>query len=543
MTSGARTLLLAIVLGGTALRLAYALGPHVAFGDESCYVWLAQNLFGGHGYTYYNGQAELHFPPLFPIVLGALQWIVRDWDAVTRAAFVLFGGLLPLPFYLLGSRMYSERAGVLAALLAAVAPAFTSGILFAETLSEPLYLLCLTSGLAFAYRAGIDRRFREGILAGALLALAHLTRSEGQLYFLAGFAFIAGAILFLRPLRLRHGVLLLGAYGAVFLAVCFPYALYLHSHTGRWALDTKSTTSYTTTRALVTKDGAGFQRDTWGLDEKGEVRYYAHDFGESLPSLLLGRYRDRVWSDVKANFATARAAFLRPQVLGRWLLGLAAIGFVGALAVHRRVSAELFHWMILGSLGAVLVFFITERFLYGLLLPLLAWAGAGLDLIGTWAERATRSLSKSVQLLRPWGLLVLLAAFTGYTAHQGYLYWQRRLPEQEEVFAAARWLRENTPEDAVLMSTNTEVAFHAGRKWLPAPVASREDVVKYGKKRGATHLVLRGRYLERRPEQEKELFDGARDFDDLELLVQSGLREGEPRFVVYALKDAASWPR
>lgn len=535
---GVKTVLALIVLLGLVIRVLYGLAPHVAFGDESCYVWLAQNLCSGQGYNYYNGQAELHFPPLFPLVLGALHWVVRDWEAVTRIAFALFGCLLALPVYRLASRMYSERAGLGAALLTAIAPAFTSGVLFAETLSEPLYLLCMFSGLAFAYTAGMERRLRDACLAGAFLALANLTRSEGQLYFLVGAVFLVGAACFLRPRRIGRGVLVLAAYGTLFLAVCFPYVLYLHSHTGLWALDTKSTTSYTTTRALVAKDGIGFQRDTWGLNDRGEVNYYAHEFGQPLSTLLLGKYQDRVWSDIKTNFATARAAFLRPQVFGRWLLVLAGVGLCGALWVHRRVSAEALNLLVLGSLGAVLVFFITERFLYGLLLPLLLWAGVGLDCIARWGESWSSNRSRYVQSALQAGLVAGLGIFTAYTAYQGYLYWQRKSPEQTEVLAAAKWLRENTPADAVIMAANTEVAFHAGRKWLPVPVASRERVVKYGEERGATHLTLRGRYLERRPEQNRELFEGARDFDDLQFLTRFGVNEGEPRFVVYALKAA-----
>jgi hypothetical protein len=59
-------LFLLVLLVAIGIRVAYALKPHVCFGDESCYLWLARNLATGAGYTYYDGQPELHFPPLFP---------------------------------------------------------------------------------------------------------------------------------------------------------------------------------------------------------------------------------------------------------------------------------------------------------------------------------------------------------------------------------------------------------------------------------------------------------------------------------------------
>src|SRR5262245_54957757 len=77
-----------VILAGFLLRLAYALAPHVAFADEPYYLWLAKSLFAGEGYSYYAGRPELHLPPLFPIVLGMLHWIVPDWEVVSRVAYV-----------------------------------------------------------------------------------------------------------------------------------------------------------------------------------------------------------------------------------------------------------------------------------------------------------------------------------------------------------------------------------------------------------------------------------------------------------------------
>ncbi len=521
------------------IRLTYAIQQHIAFGDEPCYVWLAQNLFGGHGYTYYAGTPELHFPPLFPISLGLLNYVVRDWEAVTRTAYVLFGSLIPLPIYLLGSAMYSKRAGLVSGLLAAVLPAFTSGFFFAETMSEPLFLLVAFSGLAFAYRAAVTKGLVSAAIAGAFLSLAILTRSEGEVYFLAGFGLIVLVSLFPRPASLRRRVMQLAVYTGAFLAVASPYVLYLHSHTGKWALDTKSTTSYTTTRALVTQDGIGFQRDMWGLNEKGEVHYYAHEFDQSLFELLRGKYRDRVFSDIRANFWTAKSTFLRPWVCGRHMLALALIGWIGAVLVRRRPSAEALHFLLIGAIAPVLIFFIRERFLYGLLLPVLLWAGCGLDLMALAAEGWAAKRPRAAQLAVSMILVALLGAASAYFAHQGYRHWKRKQLDQSEVLVAGDWLRTHTPPDAVLMVTGTEVAFHAGRRWLPVPAADHAQIIEYGRKRGATHLCLRGRYLERRPEQNAELFEGAKDFPDLTLLVKSGAGDSPEKFVVYAIKNAA----
>ncbi len=534
--ASAAPLLAAVLLGGLAVRAAYASARHLCFGDESCYLWLAQNLSSGAGYTYYNGTPELHFPPLFPVALGVLNWIVRDWEAVSRVAYVLLGSLLPLPVFLLGKDMYGRRVGLIASLLTAVLPAFTTGILFAETLSEPLYLLCLFTGIYFVFKASVSRAYRHFTLAGVMLSLAYLTRSEGQLYFAVGIIFLAGVLRFYRSLPLAEATLRLLACAAAFLLVASPYVIYLHSHTGHWALDTKTTTSYTTTRGLVHHDGEAFQRDTWGLSEKGEVKYYAHEVGESLPELLLGKYRDRIIPDVRANLGNAWNALQRPWVCGRWFLALALLGFTGAIAGRRRYSTEVLNLMVAGSLASVLVFFITERFLYGLLLPILLWSACGLDLLLQAIEKAPVPASRSFRVACRGLQAVILAGIVGYLGLAGWRHFETKTPQQDEAWAAASWLKANTPPGAVVMSTGPEVAFHAGRRWLPAPVASRAEVVAYGRKRGATHLCIRGRYLRVRPDQKRELYDGAGDFDDLELLVRSGGKPSDPSFVVYRLK-------
>ncbi|HVR75212.1 MAG TPA: glycosyltransferase family 39 protein [Planctomycetota bacterium] len=528
-------LLLLLVGVAAVARIICAIPTHVAFGDESCYIWLAKNLFSGVGYTYYDNRPEIHFHPLFPISLGLLNYAVRDWEAVTRVAYVVFGSLLPIPVYFLGRDIYGKQIALIAGFLTAILPAFTTGILFAETLSEPLYLLCLFTGFFLVYRASIRQNMGTYALAGASLALAYLTRAEGTIYIGLGLAYLLLILLWYRPTTARGGALRIAAFLGAFLLLALPFVIYLYFQTGRWALTTKSTTSYTTTRALVDRDAVQYQRDTWGLNEKGEVKYYAREFDRGILQLLAGEYRARVLGDVKANIRNAYNTLLRPWVCGRALLLLAFLGLFAAPWSRTRFAAEVFNFLIVLSLASMLVFFVTERFLYGLLLPIIFWAACGVDHIFTWIETTDFPAVPAGSLARrvlQGAALALLAGYLGLTALK---HFQVRSRSHAEVFDAAAWLNKNTPEDAVVMSTNMEVAFHAGRQWLPLPVASRAEVAAYGKKHGATHLCLRGNYLALRPEQKKELFDEGRTFPEMEMLVKTGGNPPEPSFVVYKL--------
>jgi hypothetical protein len=537
---GARLPLLAVLLIlGFAIRTYYASARHVCFGDESCYLVLAQNLFKGLGYTYYNSNPELHFPPLFPIILGVFNWVVRDWEVVSRVVYVIFSGLIPLPVYLLGSGMYGRRVGLLAAFLAAILPPFTTGVLFAESMSEPPYLFFIFSGLYLVYRASVAQRFLHYALAGASLSLGYLIRPEGVAYLGIGFLYLAGLLILRRPLPTAAALRRLAVFAASFLVLASPYILYLHSHTGKWSLTTKSITSYTTTRALVDRDPVAFQKDTWGLNEDGEIWYYAHDFDQGLLSLLTGPYRDRVIPDILENLRVTRSTLRRRSVFGHWPLCLSAVGFLGAIFLSRRYSAEVLNLLVVASPAGFLFFFIRERLVYCMLLPLLLWFACAISYVFQFLQ--WKGLAHLAGFRRlPMGVLqsIVVLAMAAYFILNGFKYFEREINKDErvEVWVAAAWLKENTPEDSVIMSTGPEVAFHAGRRWLPVPVATRSKVVQYGRERGATHLCLRGEYLVSRPEQKRELYDNAQDFDDLELLRKDEDLQ-QPGLLVYRLRD------
>lgn len=121
------------------------------------------------------GTATAYRPPLYPLALGGLYDVFGVRWGVAR----LFGaGLGTVSVFLVHdlARRFTDRAR-LVALVAALAPTlvFLSGALLAETLFVPL-VLALACVVA-RYRD--DRRVRWCVLAGGLLGLATLTRTNG----------------------------------------------------------------------------------------------------------------------------------------------------------------------------------------------------------------------------------------------------------------------------------------------------------------------------------------------------------------------------
>jgi dolichyl-phosphate-mannose-protein mannosyltransferase len=193
--------LIGIAACGLALRLAYALGAApdlVGLDDDSFYHQAALELADGNGYVgtldvFVSGEKEptADHPPLYPLLLSFLGRLgARTVDA-QRMLGVCAGTLTVFAVGLLARRVAGYRAGIAAAVLCAVYPAFIAadGALMSETLFGALVAFCLLLALV-----QLERPTVAGMaLLGLLVGLAALTRSEGLLLcpLLAGLVAIA----------------------------------------------------------------------------------------------------------------------------------------------------------------------------------------------------------------------------------------------------------------------------------------------------------------------------------------------------------------
>ncbi|HEX8743144.1 MAG TPA: glycosyltransferase family 39 protein [Thermoleophilaceae bacterium] len=176
-----------IAAAGLALRLLYVLwvmhGRGVA-GDGAEFHILANQLADGLGYVQPLIVSPDHLPtadkpPLYPLLLALPSWLGLDSIGAHRVVSALMGTALVPAVGLLGRRAGGERAGLIAAALAAVHPALV--VLDGSLRSESLYAPLIALALLAAYRL-LDRptAARAGVLGG-LVGLAALTRSEALL--------------------------------------------------------------------------------------------------------------------------------------------------------------------------------------------------------------------------------------------------------------------------------------------------------------------------------------------------------------------------
>lgn len=496
----------ALVVAALLVRLYYTTYDRVVWGDEPFYLWIGQSLWAGHGFNFF-GYSGAHFPPLYPALAGGLALISGSLLRASDLIYVTAGALLVLPLYYLVRATVNATAAWMTGLVVALYPALTSGVLAWGTMTEPLYLLWVGLAVWLLFRA-LDRslgRLREVLLLGAALGLAYLTRTEALALVIAMFGLLFVGRLFRRD-RLLPVVGRLATGLAVFVLVASPYLVYIRGETGHWNLTGAAGMAFVSMTGLVEKDPSAFDRSTWKLDPvSGEVYIFA-------PSSEMEALQPALLADPLALLRRLRAGLLDAQALFFSIkmapLLLAAIAFLGLLArpwPPRRLRGELALLASLAAPAAYVPFFVQERYLAGALIPLMAWIGIGLWVLGDWLTGTWRGLRQRPLSGRQAGLLLAApaVALSLLLLALGPVVWQRMQRThsfQPGHLAAAAELRAlGVTADTTVMSRYPAIAFHAGTRWAPTPFEPWPEVEAYARAHDADYLALDGWEASLRP--------------------------------------------
>ena len=220
-----RRALLLVVLGAFALRVGYvALAKHdePRLGDQIFYNVQANQLARGEWFTDpRDGSETAQHPPLAPIALAPTSWVAERFDAggehvlAQRFTMAAFGAGVVALIGLVGRRVAGDRAGLVAAAIAALYPNLwmNDGLVMAETLAA----LAVALAILLAYRLWDRPSWGNAAWLGGACGLAILTRAE--LALLLPFMVLPLA-LFLRDrsLSARLGIVVV-AFAAAFLVV------------------------------------------------------------------------------------------------------------------------------------------------------------------------------------------------------------------------------------------------------------------------------------------------------------------------------------
>ncbi|HEX3556563.1 MAG TPA: glycosyltransferase family 39 protein [Thermoanaerobaculia bacterium] len=475
----ARQALLALTSTAFAFRFALLLLPRVIRWDEPVYLLLGRNLWSGLGFTF-SGHPELHHSPLFPLLAGATLKLTGRPEAASDVWYVLFGTLLTLPVHGLARRLTSPGGALLAAALVAFFPALTTAVLYWGTMTEPLFLLLIYSA-AWLVARGLDGNLSLGAFAaaGALTGLAFLARPEGILWM----ASLAGAALLILALRRDRGRLTsLAAIPLVFLAVALPQLLFLHRHTGQWMISGKLGITYEIGRAVETGDPVLYDEIINTLDADGEIRaasearYRRGEAGTAAvkPAEASGRFLRNLGHVLKSSLSSEifSALLLVPAVW--WLLR--------GPWNRRRLAGAILVAALVAPVASFLAFHVQQRFFAPAFPGLLIWTAAGLrDLYQRLPAGRSRTVSAAVLALALAGYVVWA---DGEIARHGIA--TSDFGHQ----AAGLWLAAHSAPDAAIMTQDTAISVYAGRGYVFSPRAPLDQLLAYGRRHGATHVVV-----------------------------------------------------
>ncbi|HYP48321.1 MAG TPA: glycosyltransferase family 39 protein [Thermoleophilaceae bacterium] len=346
-----RPALLAIVAGALLIRVLYILlespWPPPGLDDQYYFSALPKLLADGQGFIapFKFDFERLTVPtaehqPFYSVVLALPAWLGLDSPDAQRLPGALFGAGTVAAVGLLARRLAGDRAGLLAAGLAAVYPTLIAadGALMSETLYGLLVAVSLLAAYRFLDRPDAGR----ALVFGALLGLTALTRGEALLLF---------PLLLLPAFRRPGGPRAAAVAVLAFVVVLTPWTIRNWSAFDRPVLvATNSGTAIAGANCDATFS-AGDKLGGWNppcIKEhpgKNEAEHhsealrdgvrYAGDHAGRLPVVLAARL-GRVWSVYKP-FQIPEGRSVRVQKLGVVMFFLLVpLAAWGALLLRRR---------------------------------------------------------------------------------------------------------------------------------------------------------------------------------------------------------------
>jgi 4-amino-4-deoxy-L-arabinose transferase-like glycosyltransferase len=352
------------------------------------YARLARNLLSGNGYVGMLGGPETIFPPLYPMLIGAVSVVTGDTETAGRLISMATGTLLPVPMFLLTEMVFERRAALAAALIVAISPMLIA--LSCSVFSEGIYFTLWLTGIYFAMRTLHGDDVRYAALSGLFFGFAYLVRPEAMGYALLAAIWILTAVIF-RKLTIRSALPRAATVLLVALVVAAPYVTWLSINSGKFHLEGKSAYNNVTTRRI--HQGMGYSEATRGLGPKGEPEgpHLTSDQFEILRNetsdgraLLRNILQDFPHRLLQLGWKAATLRSLGSPILAV----LAIVGFLTTRMGNRKFLFEGFllsivagYFLVLLSIGVM-----WPRYLFPIALLLVPWAGAGVSRISRWIQ-------------------------------------------------------------------------------------------------------------------------------------------------------------
>jgi len=499
--------LMLVLLISLLARVAFAL-PQAQPGYMDAYYYTvgAQQLATGRGFTepfvwnYLNDPAGLPIPshqywmPL-PSILAALSmWMGGMSFRAAQVPFMLLSALLAVIAYAVAWQTSASRRHAWAAAMLTIFSGFYMTYWSIPETFAPFAVL----GSLSLWAMSRSQASCWGVVAGAFVGLAHLTRADGVLLLLP--------VLFIRPGKSWRGVL--------WTALGYAFAM------SPWLIH-----NWTTTGRLLSIAGAKtlFLTNYDDLYSFGKTLDLSTYLSWGMGNVLLSKL-DALWANLQTLVAVVGMIFLAPfAVIGFWRqrrdpLYQAAMVYGAALYLVMSLAftfpgarGGMFHS------GAALLPFIFAAALVGLD-SVVGWAAAR---ISTWeAVKARRGFT--------WELVGLAALVSVALYGLRVRGWN----QADAVYASIGVSLSGQPSVVVMVNDPPGYVYHTGQAAIAIPNGDMDTLLAAARRYGATWVVLD----ENRPVALAELY--AQPQSDPRLVLMEMFKDSGSRPVyLFKVKD------
>jgi 4-amino-4-deoxy-L-arabinose transferase-like glycosyltransferase len=440
-------------------------------GDSYQYLRAALTLSRGQGLRDMSGEPFIFLAPLYSLFVGITYRVIPTINIETLARFVsLLGATVAVAaFYWLVRRRHSPTVAILSALVFALVPLrIWSG------------QWVLTNGLALGLTlSGVTLLFHRerpvewtAMVAGILLGLAYLTRSEALVFCFGGFIYL---LLFADLPGLNSRLLVSALFLLSLAVVALPYHVWIHAHAGAWS---NNAALYNLDVSEALYRGTPAPLAGWHFDSASAT------FVRQLPDLSWSAFISRYLHYGQLEI-TRLTYLVGPRLVVLPLLLVGGVRFLIAL-LKRRTDA-LWQALLLSLLLVLPLFHTEDRYLLPVVPVLCLWMVDGAMSIGTWINQHG---PLRLTALRPvWISSVLIALILGSYAYR--LSTQlppansRNLPRDVAV-----WMRDNHLADGRIMAQEPALAFYRGADHVWLPDGPTGDVIRYARQQDVRYIFV-----------------------------------------------------
>lgn len=453
--------LTAFVVFAFLIRLPLIFFPEGIYNDGVEYIRIAKHILGGNW-------SEGFVPPVYPVLIVALSFVVRDFEVAGILISVFFGAAVILPVYHFAKALFDGRTAIITVIFAVFQPLFF--VYSGSVLTESTYYFIVAMTALFGWLAFARGRVVHVLLFSFLAAMAYLTKPEGIGFLLV---FVVWVICINPPgqdKRLFRTRLWMAILALVcFIIVSLPYLAQIRKDLGSWQISKK----------------AGVSIGTIQQDEEEGARESAPQVPKRRVDIsALVKNPFSLFAKVSLGFLEGLLKF--QQGFTPYLFLFAIIGFLRQVNGRYPWKPNLYILSnVLFFFGLVLPFFwITKRYTSQMMPMVLPWAAFGFWSVVSWSYKSleNRHLKRKGFNALCLGIIVLALLTQGVlSAGRGHRQIQKDV---------GLWMKANLPGNVKFMSRLPQEGFYAQMPWTRIKKTTYGEILIEARSQGANYLVI-----------------------------------------------------